>query len=189
MMFFYSVLINIYLFVKKFWTPVNYSIKRIDMAYTAPPKPSVGYSEFWRSEERYWDFEESRNWTVVTNRIHDMKETPSGVKDRLFTVKYYHGGKGYRMVTKNSDFTWPPTEPPATFRRPIIAAILVNSGEPIVNVTKKLAKVMGPRKDFHGQDVPIESLFDYNGYTDICVTDILNVTRYIPKNTSCLQIL
>ena len=159
------------------------------MSYVAPPRPATGYSEFWKSEERYWDVEESRNWAIVTNRIHEMGKTPDDVKNAVFTVKYFYGGKRYRMITKDSDFKWPPVEQEATFRTPITSAVLLNKDVPVHNVTKKLAKTMGPRKDFHGHDVPVEDLFCFDDYTDICITNIMGITKTIDRKSSCLQIL
>ena len=189
MMFFFNILVNVYMFFKSLFMPRNHTIRRIAMTYTAPPKPSAEYSNFWKAEERYWDSEESRVWTVVTNRFDEMGETPEGVKDQVFTVKYFYDGKRYRMVTRNPEFEWPPLETQATFRAPIISAFLVNKDNPVRNVTKKLLKVMGPRRDFHGQSVPIEDLFTFDDYTDITVRDIMGVTKTIERTTSCLQIL
>lgn len=189
LMFIYNIFLNVYMLFKRYITPLNHTIRRIEMSYVSPPKPSAEYSEFWKSEERYWDTIESRNWTVVTNRIHDMGETPEGVKDQVFTVKYYHDGKKYRMVTRDPKFVWPPEEPEARFRAPIISAFLVNKDKPARDVTKKLLRIMGPRRDFHGQDVPVEDLFIFDDYTDITVKDIMGVTKTISRTSSCLQIL
>ena len=93
------------------------------------------------------------------------------------------------MVTRDQEFTWPPEEPPATFRTPIISAVLLNKDNPVHTVTKKLLKAMGPRRDFHGQDVPVEDLFWFDNYTDICIRDIMGVTKTIDRKSSCLQIL
>ena len=177
------------MFIKTMFMVRNHTIKRVALTYTAPPKASAVYSDFWKSEERYWDAEGGRSWAIVTNRFGDMGETPDGVTDRVFTVKYYYDGKNYRMVTRDPEFTWPPVEPPATFRAPIISAKLMNKDNPTQDVTKKLLKVMGPRRDFHGQDVPVEDLFIFDDYTDIEVKNIMGVTKTVERTSSCLQIL
>ena len=189
MMFFFNILVNVYMFFKSLFLPRNHTIRRIAMTYTAPPKQSAEYSDFWKSEERYWDKDESRTWTVITNRFNELGETPEGVKDQVFTVKYFYDGKKYRMITRDPEFAWPPLEPQATFRAPIISAFLVNKDKPVRDVTKKLLKAMGPRRDFHGQSVPVEDLFVFDDYTDIEVKNLMGVTKIIDKTASSLQIL
>lgn len=188
-MLFYNVFINLYMFIMSFINVGDYTIKRIEMTYTSPPYPPAGYSDFWKGEKRYWSAEGGRMWTLVTNRFRDMGETPDGVKDRVFSVKYFHGGKKYRMVTKDPDFEWPPHQPPATFRVPVVSAVLMEKDKPIRVVTKKLLKAMGPRRDFHGQDVPVEDLFDYDDYTNVSVKDVMGVSKTIDRKSSCLQLL
>ena len=176
------------MFLKSIFSIKDYTVRRVDMTYVAPPRPATGYSDFWKSEERFWDIEESRNWTIVTNNVRNMGPTPDGVKDILFTIKYYYDGKRYRMITRDPDYTWPPPEPPVRFRVPIRTAFLMKKDKPIRNVTKKLSKTMGPRRDFHNQDVTVEDLFIFDDYTDIQVTDILNNVTVLPKTASCLRL-
>ena len=189
MMFFINIFLNLYIFIKSLFSIKNYTVRRVEMTYTSPPKQSADYNDFWKSEERYWGADESRNWTIVTNRIRDLGPTPSGVKDLLFTVKYYYDGKRYKMITRDSEYTWPPKEPAAQFRVPIKSAVLMNKDKPVNNVTKKLLKTMGPRRDFHNQDVTVEDLFSFDDYTDIKITNIMETIVILPKTASCLQIL
>lgn len=189
MMFFMNIFLNIYIFLKSLFSIKDYTVSKVEMTYTSPPCPAAAYSDFWKSEERYWDTEESRNWTIVTDRVRNMGETPEGVKDLLFTIKYYYDGKRYRMITRDRDYVWPPKEPSAHFRVPIRSALLMDKDKPVMNVTKKLLKVMGPRRDFHNQDVAVEDLFMFTDYSDIRVTDILNNAVVVPKTSSCLRIL
>jgi len=190
MMFIYDMFITVYMFFKSFVATKDYTIRRVEMTYAAPPCPLVKYSDFWRSEARYWDSKEgSHNWTIIPKNADDMGETPDGVEDRVFTVKYYYDGKKYHMVTKDPEYVWPPPEPPAAFRVPVFSAILASKDKPVRNVTKKLLKAMGPRRDFHGQDVPIEDLFTFDDYTDIYVKDITGNVKNAHRTTSCLSLL
>ena len=182
--------VQVYMFVKSFFELANYSIRKVYLEYDSPPRPATGYSDFWKSEERYWDVEAGKVWTDVTRSFRRLGTTPEGVSNQIFRIKYVYDNKNFTCITRNPLFQWPPTEAEgARFVLPITQAMLMDKGAPVRDVTKKMVRYMGPRKDFHNEDVKVEDLFLYDDYTHIQIKNALNQTKEISKTSSCLELL
>lgn len=187
---FYSLIVKVYIFLKTLFTLRDYTICKAYLEYTSPPKKSATWSPFWRREERDWGPDTEYRCVDVKGAFGRLGDTPEGVKDTYLSVEYVYDGKDYVYVTKNLNPPWPPKESmELTFSMPIREAKLFNVDTLVRDVTDELKQVMGPRKDFHGEDVPVEYLFDWNDYTDIVVVDALGKTKTLDKEASCLGLL
>lgn len=182
--------VEVYMFVKSFFEMANYSIRKVYLEYDSPPRPAAGYSDFWKSEERYWGEDSEKVWTDVTRTFKKLGPTPEGVSNEIFRIKYVYDNKNFTCVTRNPLFMWPPMETRgARFVMPITNAMLIDDNGPVRDVTKKIIRYMGPRKDFHGEDVTVEDLFLYDDYTHIQVKNIMNQTNEFSRYASCLELL
>jgi hypothetical protein len=178
------------MFLKSIFLVKNYTIHKAELEYTAPGKPSAIYNDFWKSEERYWDLEPSRCYAIVTKCLKSIRKVPKEVSETVLHLKYTYDGKEYECVTTDLEKEWPPIESEARFRMPIKKAMLMDKdGAPVRDVTSDLLRVMGPRKNFHDEDVTVRYLFDWDDYENICLTDIVNSDRTYHKTTSCLDLL
>lgn len=187
---FYSLIVNVYIFLKTLFTLRDYTIRKAYLEYTSPPKKSATWSAFWRREERDWGSGTGCQFVDVKGSFGRLGDTPEGVKDTYLRVDYVYDGKDYVYVSKNPNPHWPPKESmELIFSMPIREAKLFNVDIPIRDVTDDLKQVMGPRKDFHGEDVPVEYLFEWTDYTDIVVVDAIGRTKTLDKETSCLELL
>ena len=187
----FDIIVRIYMFIKSIIYSPNYSINRVGLEYTAPSKPAAGYSDFWKREEKYWTEEPTEYYADVTKCMNDITPVPSEIKDGYLHVEYNHDGKEYEYVTSNLEAKWPPKEVEgARFSMPIKTVMLLDEDEsPVRCATNEIFRFMGPRKDFHGESVPVEKLLEWDDYEYLCVTNILGCCKTIHKSFSCLELL
>ena len=169
----------------------NYTVKCACLEYVSPATASTGWNKFWKKEEGDWDEDESYHCTDVTWDIGRLGKTPDCIKNAVLRIGYAYDGKEYECVTSNTDIIWPPKESEdAVFSVPLTQVMLLDEdGVPVRDVTGKLKPMMGPRKDFHGEDVLVEDLFFFDDYTDIEITNALNIVKIVNRKSSCLQLL
>ena len=168
----------------------NYTIHKAELEYNAPGKASVIYNDFWKHEERYWDFEPSRCYAVVTRCLKSISNVPKEVTDTVLRIQYAYDGREYECVTSDLEKEWPPSESEARFHMPIKRAMMIDiDGAPVRDVTSDMFKVMGPRKNFHDEDVLVKYLFDWDDYEHVQITDLMNDTKKVSKMSSCLDLL
>lgn len=186
----FFLLVRIYMFLKSLFTLRDYTVTKAHLVYMSPPKKSSTWNRFWQLAERTWGEKEDWHYEDVTNIWKKIGTPPEDVKNALLTLEYEHDGKDYECVTRNMNIEWPPSEPKeAQFSLPITQVMMMNNSVPVRDVTDEFKKKMGPRKDFHGEDVPVEDLFDWDDYTDIMFTNALNVQRTVSRKISCLELL
>ena len=187
----FFLFVRIYMFFKALFTLNNYTIKRAYLSYISPATKSAGWNKFWRLQCGSWGENDDYQYTDVTNIISRIGKPPECVKKPFLRIEYEYDGKEYEYVTSNTEIEWPPKEEEgAVFSLPIVKAMLIDKdGSPVRDVTDDLKTMMGPRKDFHKEDVPVEELFDWDDYTDVEIINALNVRKIVSKESSCLQLL
>jgi len=92
---------------------------------------------------------------------------PQNVKNLTLRVKYWYGGKIYKAISQDINFT--PGENEAegmNFSIPLSGAWIVDHDDkPQVNITEKVKRYAGPRNDFHGESVPLKEFLYYTTKT------------------------
>jgi hypothetical protein len=186
----FFLIVRIYMFFKALLNLKNYTIKRACLEYISPAVKSAGWNRFWRKEERDWGEDEDYHYTNVTWDMGRIGKPPENVQNPVLRIEYEYDGKDYECVTNNTEIDWPPKEKDeAVFSLPVTKVMLLDKGVPVRDVTDEIKPMMGPRKDFHGEDVLVEDLFSWDDYTDVEVTNALNVIKIVSRESSCLQLL
>ena len=186
----FFLIVRIYMFLKSVFILKDYTVKKAHLEYLSPPRKSASWNRFWQLAERSWGEEEESQYEDVTNFWRKIGTPPSEVKNPVLTLEYEHDGKDYECVTKNMNIEWPPIESKeAQFTLPITQVMMLNDDVPVRDVTDEFKKKMGPRKNFHGEDVPVEELFEWDDYTDVMITNALRVQRTVSRKASCLELL
>jgi hypothetical protein len=187
----FFIIVRLYMFFKSLITLKNYTIKRACLEYISPATKSFGWNKFWRKEERDWDEDEDYHYTNVTWEMGRIGRPPDCIKNQIMRIEYEYDGKDYECVTTNTEIEWPPKESKdAVFSLPINKVMLLDEhGAPVRDVTDELKPMMGPRKDFHGEDVLVEDLFSWDDYINVEITNALNVSKVVGRMSSCLQLL
>lgn len=182
-----KLFVFVYNFFKTVFNSRDYTIINAGIEYKSPPRQS----NFWRQEEQTWTSSEHDCYTNVTYKLDKLLPVHPEVKDTYLHVDYLYNGKTYEYVTSNLDFVWPPNQQMVTnFKLPIISVVLKDKNDvPVKNITKQIIKCMGPRKDFHGQNVPLKILTDWDDYEYFEFTDVLGIMKKYTKDTSCLDVL
>lgn len=183
----FNIIVKCYMFFKKIWYVKDYQVLRAGLEYLSPVKST----DFWRKEERYWVDEPSECYADVTNCFKNLTPTPEGVENTYLNIDYVYNGVEYSFVTSNINPTWPPKDDnEITFRPTIYFAMLLDKDKfPVREVTYELVRCMGPRKNFHGEDVPMEKLLKWDDYEFVQIKNILGIEKIIHKTSSCLELL
>jgi hypothetical protein len=175
------------MYFKNFWYYKDYHVIRAGLEYLAPKKGN----DFWRKEEMGWIDRPSECYTDVTKCFQTLSPTPDGVKDTYLNIDYTHNGKRYRYVTSNLETSWPPNDnEELTFRMATQSIMLLDTNKvPVRDVTHEIERCMGPRKNFHGEDVPVEKLMGWDDYEFVEHKNILGQEKIIHRTSSCLELL
>tara|TARA_R110002074_G_scaffold47110_8_gene120974 strand:+ start:39 stop:656 length:618 start_codon:yes stop_codon:yes gene_type:complete len=176
-------------YVKKLFSCKNYCVKSIEMTYTHDgiDDDINEKSKFWEKESRYWTWrqepESSSYWEDVTHCLDSAAKIPECVYNVLFKIKYFYNGKWYSCITPEpfTDVKHINDNTQMKFSMPIKSAILEDKdGKEIRNVTPKLVRFMGPRKNFHGvveeHDIILDDLFE-DIFENIRITDLVGVEK------------
>ena len=187
----FFLIVRIYMFFKYLFALKNYTVTKAHLEYISPPKKSAAWNKFWKSEERDWIDKEEWQYADVSDTWETISPLPEEVKKVIMTLEYDYEGNRYECVTSNIDIEWPPSEPKETqFSLPIIQAMMMDDDIPVRDITEELKRKMGPRKDFHGEgEVLVEDLFEWDDYTDVMVTNILNFQKTVSRKSKCLELL
>ena len=172
------------------YTP-DYTVSRVSFTYVADACVDMDdIDSLWMRESKYWDTINGHyHWDVTSEyRQHNMSHikeimrmAPNEVTNVVLTVRYSYGTSTYKFVTADPYFKWTPDLNAAdgmSFKFPITEAwVLDEHDRPIIDITRSLKKVAGPRSDFHNQDVKIQDVVKYD-YPRIQVKNMLNSHIY-----------
>jgi hypothetical protein len=122
---------------------------------------------FWLDEEKDWDGTLDEFYVKATGKSFRRTVVPQNIKNLTLRVKYWYGGKIYKAISQDINFT--PGENEAegmSFSIPLSGAWIVDHDDkPQVNITEKVKRYAGPRNDFHGESVPLKEFLYYTTKT------------------------
>ncbi len=152
----------------------------------------------WNSQSYYWnsDADTPYHWDItpyvkkcgipVLDNI--ISNIPENVHNLVYTVKYSHGNKSYKYISRESTVTWPFPDTAMKFIPPFMSVWgLDEFGNEVKEITKHFKKAAGHRGDFHGQDVKVMDIMKYN-YNKIRVKYILS-SKDLSEDDSVLDII
>ena len=179
-------------FYNDFFKVFEFQMYKVYMTYTYDGETNDKLlTKFWFNEKKFWlkNGKSEEHFCDVTKKYKKQLEifSPKGVGNIVYSIKYYFNNKKYTCITKDPCIPLPNKKSSgATFRLPLrLVELLDSNKKPIINVTKKYLKVIGPYNDFHNiDDIFIKDLFYFDDYEYIKVTDILNQEKIIDKNSS-----
>ena len=181
-----KLLSNVLYFYKKLTTPRDYTIISEELEY------KIDYRMKYQIEDSFWD-EEKKDWDGIldefyvsaTGRPFRHTIVPQNVKNLVLCIKYWYGGKIYKVITK--DINYVPNEQgndPMNFTIPLSSVWIVDHDDkPQVNITEKVKRYAGPRNDFHGERVPLKDFLYYttetlkSRYPKIILTNSLGMKK------------
>jgi hypothetical protein len=181
-----KLLSNVLYFYKKLTTPRDYTIISEELEY------KIDYRMKYQVEDSFWD-EEKKDWDGIldefyvsaTGRPFRHTIVPQNVKNLVLCIKYWYGGKIYKVITK--DINYVPNEQgndPMNFTIPLSSVWIVDHDDkPQVNITEKVKRYAGPRNDFHGERVPLKDFLYYttetlkSRYPKIILTNSLGMKK------------
>lgn len=163
-----KLLSNVLYYYKKLTTPGDYTIISEELEYRVDYRMKYQVEDqFWEEESRHWDGTLVEFHGYVTGRPFRNTIPPQNIKNLILRVKYWYGGKMYKVVTK--DINYKPGESKEgamSFTIPLSNAWIVDHDDkPQVNITEKVRRYAGPRNDFHGQPVPLREFLYYTKKT------------------------
>lgn len=165
-----NIIIWAYAVYKRIFTVSDYTVSKVFLEYDIDPERKYEINDrFWAEEEEYWDDDGVHSFYVdVTGADFRETEIPQNVTRTLTRLSYWYGGERYKYCTYDTDFEWPPTQPPKEmqFVMPIVRATLVDEDDkPKRDVTQKVKRYGGPRGDFHNEKVRLCDLLYYDEET------------------------
>jgi len=163
-----KLLSNVLYFYKKLTTPRDYTIISEELEYRVDYRMKYHIEDpFWTEEEKDWDGILDEFYVKATGKPFRRTVVPQNVKNLTLRVKYWYGGKVYKAISQDINFT--PGENEAQgmcFSIPLSGAWIVDHGDkPQVNITEKVKRYAGPRNDFHGESVPLKEFLYYTTKT------------------------
>jgi len=163
-----KLLSNVIYYYKSLTTPRDYTIISEELEYRIDYRMKYQIEDpFWQEESRDWDGILDEFHGYVTGRPFRNTVVPQNVKNLVLRITYWYGGKIYKVVTKDINYTPGKTEESGmNFVIPLSSAWIVDHDDkPQVNVTEKVKRYAGPRNDFHGQSVPLKEFLYYTQKT------------------------
>ena len=163
-----KLLSNVLYFYKKLTTPRDYTIISEELEYRVDYRMKYHVEDpFWLDEEKDWDGTLDEFYVKATGKPFRRTVVPQNVKNLTLRVKYWYGGKIYKAISQDINFT--PGENEAegmNFSIPLSGAWIVDHDDkPQVNITEKVKRYAGPRNDFHGERVPLKEFLYYTTKT------------------------
>jgi hypothetical protein len=179
-------------FYNDFFKIFEFQMYKVYMTYTYDGKTHDKLiTKFWFNEKKYWlkNGNSEEHFCDVTKKYKKQLElfSPKGVDNIVYSIKYYFNNKKYTCITKDPCISLPNKKSSgATFRLPLTSVELLDSDKnPVINITKKYLKVIGPYNDFHNaEDIFIKDLFYFDNYEYIKTTNIIKQEKTIDKNSS-----
>ena len=160
----FKFLSTVIFWYKKFTTYPDYHIISEELEYKIDYR--IKYyieDDFWLQESKDWDGVLEEFYVLATGKNFRNTIVPQNVKNLVLRVKYWYGGKIYKAIS--TDIKFKPGEKDhngMNFTIPISNAALVDHDDkPRVDITEKVKRYAGPRNDFHGERVPLQSFLYY----------------------------
>lgn len=160
----FKFLSTVIFWYKKFTTYPDYHIISEELEYKIDYR--IKYyieDDFWLQESKDWDGVLEEFYVLATGKNFRNTIIPQNVKNLVLRVKYWYGGKIYKAIS--TDIKFKPGEKDhngMNFTIPITNAVLVDHDDkPRVDITEKVKRYAGPRNDFHGERVPLQSFLYY----------------------------
>lgn len=160
----FKFLSTVIFWYKKFTTYPDYHIISEELEYKIDYR--IKYyieDDFWLQESKDWDGILEEFYVLATGKSFRNTIIPQNVKNLVLRVKYWYGGKIYKAIS--TDIKFKPGEKDhngMNFTIPISNAVLVDHDDkPRVDITEKVKRYAGPRNDFHGECVPLQSFLYY----------------------------
>ena len=145
---------------------IEYELER-DIKYQVEDK-------FWEDESKSWDGILDQYHVNVTGKKFRHTSIPQNVKYVILRISYSFNGHIYKAITNDINFKpGEDTDTTMSFNVPLTRAWLVDHDDyPVRDVTEKVKRYIGPRGDFHKQNV---SLYHFSYY------DIETLEERFPK--------
>ena len=163
-----NLLSNVLYFYKRLTTPRDYSIISEELEYKIDYRLKYQVEDqFWEEERKDWDGILDEFYVRATGRPFRHTVVPQNVRNLTLRVKYWYGGKVYKVIT--NDINYVPGEEEGgsmNFTIPLSSVWIVDHDDkPQVNITEKVKRYTGPRNDFHGESVPLKDFLYYTTET------------------------
>ena len=163
-----NILSNVLYFYKRLTTPRDYSIISEELEYKIDYRLKYQVEDqFWEEERKDWDGILDEFYVRATGRPFRHTVVPQNVRNLTLRVKYWYGGKVYKVIT--NDINYVPGEEEGSsmiFTIPLSSVWIVDHDDkPQVNITEKVKRYAGPRNDFHCESVPLKDFLYYTTET------------------------
>ena len=163
-----NLLSNVLYFYKRLTTPRDYSIISEELEYKIDYRLKYQVEDqFWEEEKKDWDGILDEFYIRATGRPFRHTVVPQNVRNLTLRVKYWYGGKVYKVIT--NDINYVPGEEEGSsmiFTIPLSSVWIVDHDDkPQVNITEKVKRYAGPRNDFHCESVPLKDFLYYTTET------------------------
>tara|TARA_R110002074_G_scaffold352697_1_gene524135 strand:+ start:90 stop:692 length:603 start_codon:yes stop_codon:yes gene_type:complete len=190
--------LNLYYLFVTFFELEDFHVCRVEIDYRADDVVllDTDIPDEWRDEAQHWEGMDNWYYMNITDQfkktngqyLRDLLDTiPDAVTDYVYTIKYMYGNKKYRYVSKSATCEWPPEfSSEMKFIPPIVGAWTALKGKQLRDITKIIRKTMGPKGDFHGQDVKIRDIVKYDS-PQIVITTAMGSNEY-SENDSVLDL-
>ena len=163
-----KLLSNVLYFYTKLTTPRDYTIISEELEYTIDYRMKYQVEDpFWEEEEKDWDGTLDEFHLYATGKPFRHTLVPQNVKNLVLRVKYWYGGKIYKAISQDINFTPGENEDEGmSFSIPLSSVWIVDHDDkPQINITEKVKRYAGPRNDFHKEEVPLKNFLYYTTKT------------------------
>jgi len=135
---------------------IEYELER-DIKYQVEDK-------FWEDESKSWDGILDQYHVNVTGKKFRHTSIPLNVKYVILRISYSFNGHIYKAITNDINFKpGEDTDTTMSFNVPLTSAWLVDHDDkPVRDVTEKVKRYIGPRGDFHKQNVSLYHFLYYD---------------------------
>ncbi len=135
---------------------IEYELER-DIKYQVEDK-------FWEDESKSWDGILDQYHVNVTGKKFRHTSIPQNVKYVILRISYSFNGHIYKAITNDINFKpGEDTDTTMSFNVPLTSAWLVDHDDkPVRDVTEKVKRYIGPRGDFHKQNVSLYHFLYYD---------------------------
>ena len=135
---------------------IEYELER-DIKYQVEDK-------FWEDESKSWDGILDQYHVNVTGKKFRHTSIPQNVKYVILRISYSFNGHIYKAITNDINFKpGEDTDTTMSFNVPLTSAWLVDHDDkPVRDITEKVKRYIGPRGDFHKQNVSLYHFLYYD---------------------------
>jgi hypothetical protein len=182
------VIVWVYGIYRGLITRPDYYIEGSEIEYVIDPEIPYEIKDlFWKAESRHWDAGFESYHVNTTHKKMRADYIPECVKRITCRYKYWYGGKIYKLITNNPRFKIPnDIEDDFKFVIPINEAYILDTDDkPVRDITEKIKRYSGPKRDFHNEKVPIRDLLYYDvdtlekEYPKIKMTNVIGMSKTV----------